>query len=294
MKYTISCHSASLSADTRGAELFSYVDMYGHERLWEGDPAVWPGHAPVLFPIVGAPVDHQVRFAGQPYPIHKHGFMMMREFALVEQGNDYLHFSASADAQTLQSYPYAFTLHIRHTLLPHGFSTEFRIQNDDTRPMPYCIGGHPGFRCPMEQGAAFEDYLLRFEKPENGQIAICPDGELIRGHEILSQLAGGRELPLQHSYFDEKDALIFTSLVSRQVDLIHRESQKGIRFNFEDFDILGVWTKPGARADYLCLEPWIGLNAYEGESGDFEQKPFVRTVQPGQSQSVRFTATVLA
>ena len=100
MKYTISCHSASLSADTRGAELCSYVDMYGHERLWEGDPAVWPGHAPVLFPIVGAPVDHQVRFAGQPYPIHKHGFMMMREFALVEQGNDYLHFSASADAQT--------------------------------------------------------------------------------------------------------------------------------------------------------------------------------------------------
>ena len=218
---------------------------------------------------------------------------MMREFTLVEQGNDFLHFSASADDQTLRSYPYAFRLHIQHTLLSQGFSTEFCIQNEDTRPMPYCIGGHPGFRCPMEPGAAFEDYLLRFEKPENGQIAICPDGELIRGHEVLSPLAGGRELPLHHSYFDEKDALIFTSLASRQVDLIHRKSQKGIRFRFDDFDVLGVWTKPGARADYLCLEPWVGLNAYEGESGDFEQKPFVRTVLPGQSHRLVFTATIL-
>ena len=293
MKHTISCYGTSLSADTRGAELCSYTDVHGCERLWEGDPSIWPGHAPVLFPIVGAPVNHQVRFAGQTYPIHKHGFMMMREFTLVEQGNDFLHFSASADDQTLRSYPYAFRLHIQHTLLPQGFSTEFCIQNEDTRPMPYCIGGHPGFRCPMEPGAAFEDYLLRFEKPENGQIAICPDGELIRGHEVLSPLAGGRELPLHHSYFDEKDALIFTSLASRQVDLIHRKSQKGIRFRFDDFDVLGVWTKPGARADYLCLEPWVGLNAYEGESGDFEQKPFVRTVLPGQSHRLVFTATIL-
>ena len=80
MKHTISCYGTSLSADTRGAELCSYTDVHGCERLWEGDPSIWPGHAPVLFPIVGAPVNHQVRFAGQTYPIHKHGFMMMREF----------------------------------------------------------------------------------------------------------------------------------------------------------------------------------------------------------------------
>ncbi len=136
MKHTISCYGTSLSADTRGAELCSYTDVHGCERLWEGDPSIWSGHAPVLFPIVGAPVNHQVRFAGQTYPIHKHGFMMMREFTLVEQGNDFLHFSASADDQTLRSYPYAFRLHIQHTLLSQGFSTEFCIQNEDTPPMP--------------------------------------------------------------------------------------------------------------------------------------------------------------
>ena len=80
---------------------------------------------------------------------------------------------------------------------------------------------------------------------------------------------------------------------SRQVDLIHRKSREAIRSRFDDFDVLGVWTKPGARADYLCLEPWVGLNAYEGESGDFEQKPFVRTVLPGQSHRLVFTASIL-
>ena len=39
MKHTISCYGTSLSADTRGAELCSYTDVHGCERLWEGDPS---------------------------------------------------------------------------------------------------------------------------------------------------------------------------------------------------------------------------------------------------------------
>ena len=290
--YTIHSHGASLSVRSRGAELCSYIDAAGKERIWQADPAVWPGHSPVLFPIVGAPKNNTVRFASTEYPIRKHGFMMMREFALIEQTEDCLHFAADSDASTLTMYPYAFTLHILHHLVPGGFRTEFVIENRDTRPMPYCIGGHPGFICPMEEGACFEDYILRFSNEESGQIAVCPDGELIRGHEILP-MRSNREVPLVHTYFDEKDALIFTDLASREVDLVHAVSGKGIHFTFADFDVLGVWTRPGMTADYLCLEPWIGLNAYDNETGDFEDKPHVRTVAPGENHSVSYTATVL-
>ncbi len=293
MDYTLSCYHSSLSVHTTGAELYSYIDTHGQERIWQGNPTIWPGHAPVLFPIVGAPINNHIYVEGLAYPIHKHGFMMQREFFLVEQGENFLHFASSSDEETLRSYPFAFSLHILHYLHPNGFSTEFRIQNKDTRPMPYCIGGHPGFCCPMEPNASFEDYLLRFEKPENGEIAVCPDGELIQGYEILPILENRCELPLQYDYFDKKDALIFTSLASRQVDLIHKKSNKGIRFCFNDFDILGVWTKPGAHANYLCLEPWIGLNASKGESSNFEEKPFVRTVLPGKQEYVRFSVFLL-
>ena len=294
MNYTISQYGASLRASTLGAELCSYIDATGQERIWPGQADIWPGHAPVLFPLVGAPKNGEVRFAGKAYPVRKHGFLASREFTLVEQGANFLHFAAEADEETRASYPYAFAVHILHFLRPDGFTTEFRVQNCDIRPMPYCIGGHPGFCCPMEPDAVFEDYLLRFEKPETGEIVVCPDGGLVRGHEFLPALAGGQELPLSHIYFAEKAAVIFPALASRQVDLIPRESRRGIRFQFADFDVLGVWTKPGVRADYLCLEPWVGLNAYADETGNFEDKPFVRTVQPGETHTLRYSTTLLS
>ena len=32
--------------------------------------------------------------------------------------------------------------------------------------MPYFIGGHPGFNCPLLDDEVYEDYYLEFEKEE--------------------------------------------------------------------------------------------------------------------------------
>ena len=37
-----------------GAELWSLRDQRGDEWMTDADPAYWTGHAPLLFPIVGA------------------------------------------------------------------------------------------------------------------------------------------------------------------------------------------------------------------------------------------------
>ncbi len=52
---SISIESVELRAtiSTRGAELVSLRDADGVDYLWNGDPAWWPNHAPILFPIVG-------------------------------------------------------------------------------------------------------------------------------------------------------------------------------------------------------------------------------------------------
>lgn len=105
MNYTISQYGASLRASTLGAELCSYIDATGQERIWPGQADIWPGHAPVLFPLVGAPKNGEVRFAGKAYPVRKHGFLASREFTLVEQGANFLHFAAEADEETRASYP---------------------------------------------------------------------------------------------------------------------------------------------------------------------------------------------
>ena len=52
----VALESDALSAaiDPQGAQLSLLRDAAGRDLLWDGDPAIWKGRAPLLFPIVGA------------------------------------------------------------------------------------------------------------------------------------------------------------------------------------------------------------------------------------------------
>lgn len=54
MLYTISNGTYTAQVDSLGAQLVSLKGPDGWEYIWTGDPAYWTGHAPVLFPMVGA------------------------------------------------------------------------------------------------------------------------------------------------------------------------------------------------------------------------------------------------
>ena len=54
MIYTIENEFLRVSAEDDGAQLSSVeLKENGKEFLWQGDPSVWYGRAPVLFPIIG-------------------------------------------------------------------------------------------------------------------------------------------------------------------------------------------------------------------------------------------------
>ena len=72
---TIANDFLTVNISRHGAELTSIKDnLTGRERLWQADPEVWPRHAPVLFPIVGALADQQYHYAGKTYHMGQHGF----------------------------------------------------------------------------------------------------------------------------------------------------------------------------------------------------------------------------
>lgn len=56
-----------------GAELISLKSKeHGLEYIWQGDPAYWGRHAPVLFPFVGRLKDDQYVYQGKTYQMgHK-------------------------------------------------------------------------------------------------------------------------------------------------------------------------------------------------------------------------------
>ena len=71
-----------------GAELWSLTDERGREYMTDADPAFWTGHAPLLFPIVGALKDGHYRLDGAEYALPKHGFARHSRFEVREAASD--------------------------------------------------------------------------------------------------------------------------------------------------------------------------------------------------------------
>ena len=142
---------AWMRIDPLGAQMVAYCDKGGKQRLWSGDPDVWGKVAPILFPAIGTVKDGQIRFGGKAYPLSKHGFIRDMVFEVKEAGADFCSLELRESEETLAQYPFPFALTVKHRLLPEGFSTEVWVENTSSGPMPFTVGGHPGFACPMDK-----------------------------------------------------------------------------------------------------------------------------------------------
>ena len=292
MELTLRSGGLTAGINTFGGELVSLRDGEGREYIWNGDPAFWSGRNPILFPIVGALKEDRILFDGRPFSMGRHGFARRRDFAPVEQGEDFALLALEADGETMAQYPYPFRLLVEHRLEEGGFSTTFTVENPGEEPLPFCIGAHTAFRCPLEEGAAFEDYDLVFDREETCSTLVMGSGGLWP-EEREPVLNGEKVLPLDHSWFDRLDTLIFDGLASDAVSLVRRTTGRGVRMTFTGFPVLAVWTKPGVRAPFVCLEPWHGLPWCRDEGGEFRDKPHAILLPPGERRSLTYRAALL-
>jgi len=200
-----------------------------------------------------------------------------------EQGDDYVTLTIQQDEETKKVFPFDFVLNVTYRFLPNGFETIFAVENHSDRVMPFLIGGHPAFLCPMNDGEVFEDYIVHFAAEEKGETVLCGGpGHTLEGTEPVDFGSDHRTLTLNHKEFDRLDTFIFAGLNSRSVDLVHKDTGKGIRFSY-DMDVLAIWTMPEKNAPYVCLEPWQGCPAFADENGRFEDKPYHIELGAGQT-----------
>lgn len=295
MQITLQNGFCSAVADTQGGELVSFRGGEGEEYLWNGDPAYWSGRNPILFPIVGGLKNGCVRFrgAGGEYKIPRHGFARRSGFSLAEQGKDYVVLELRESAETLAQYPFAFALRVRHQLLEDGFSTRFEVENTGERSLPFCIGAHTAFRCPLHEGERFEDYQLVFAETERADVIPLTPEDCLSHDRREPGLRDTDRLPLRYSDFDRLDTLTFDCLRSKVVSLVRRDTGQGLQVGFEGFPMLAFWTKPYANAPFLCIEPWHGCDAYDNESGFFEDKPYCIQLPPKERRSLEYRCKVI-
>lgn len=153
--------------------------------------------------------------------------------------------------------------------------------------MPFCLGGHAGFCCPLNAGESFEDYYIRFSQPEHRPFHYTDSKGLYLSRTLSPLQEKGTVFPLDYRIFDD-DVLILDGIVSRRLELLHSRTGKGLCFEFFGFSALGLWTPPKKRAPFLCLEPWNGLPASEEEDGQFVQKPYVKLLEPGKHDTAGY------
>ncbi len=240
----------------KGAELTSiFSKPLGLEYMWNGDPAFWPKHSPVLFPVVGALKNNTYFFRNRPYELPRHGFAREKAFSVAGQSPDSITFSLSNDEETMLVYPFEFELNIYYRITENILTVTYEVKNRGSEEMYFSIGGHPAFKVPLLNNTNYEDYYLEFNKKENSQRwRVSPDGLIDEG--TVPVFSNDSVIPLKKELFSE-DALVFKDLVSDRVSLKCNKHPHGLNFDFSGFPYMGIWA--AKNADFVCIEPWCGI-----------------------------------
>lgn len=275
---TIENKVLKVQINPKGAELTSVLHKQtGIEYMWKGDPAYWPKHSPVLFPIVGALKQESYLFEGKEYRLGRHGFAREHVFAVKDHNDDSVTFHLADSAETHVDFPFAFNLDIQYTLLENSISVKYRVFNPAKKTLYFSIGAHPAFALPLAENTSYDDYYLEFDKVEHaGRWPISADGLIENKTEPV--LNNTKTLPLTKDLF-AKDALVFKDLKSTKLSLRSGKTTHGLDFDFPGFPFMGLWAKPGA--DFLCIEPWCGIADGVQSNRNFVEKEGINKLAAG-------------
>ncbi|MGN1202901.1 MAG: aldose 1-epimerase family protein, partial [Eubacterium sp.] len=146
-----------------GAQLNSLVKN-GREYLWQGNPDYWAGQAPVCFPIVGVLPDGKAAAFGKECNMKRHGVARINPFEIYEQHKNSVTFIQKSSDNTKAQFPFDYELKIKYTINGDTVTNEYIVTNIGQEKLPFVIGGHPAFNCPIDNDECFEDYKVVFDK----------------------------------------------------------------------------------------------------------------------------------
>ena len=285
--YTIKKGSYEAAIDSMGAQLVS-LKYEGYEYLWQGDPAFWTGHAPILFPIVGMLRNGTATSAQGPVALKRHGLARNYEHTVLSQGSGWIAFELASTEEMLQSYPYPFRLRMVFELSENGLKQSFELLNTGEAPMPFSVGGHPAFNVPLPRTkGAWEDFKVVFEQ---AWTYATPWMDKVNGlidyANFTPIVEESNTWKLDRAPF-EHEAIVLEDVPGSTVTLTDREGAHGVTVSFDDFKYLGIWSP--SNAPLLAIEPWSGIATCLDEDDVFEHKRNMQTLLPGEKRLFAFT-----
>lgn len=272
-----------------GAELWSLTDPAGAEYMTNADPAFWTGHAPLLFPIVGALRHGCYRVGRNTYQLPKHGFARTSRFGVAERSEGHVRFRLTDSPETRAAWPFAYILDMEFRAEGDCLRMVASVTNPADEPLWFSFGFHPAFAWPLPGGADKAAHRITFATEEPQPIRRIDPGSGLLLPDLQPTPVVGREFTPDAAQFVD-DALIWDRLASRSLTF-GADGGARLELGFPDTPMLGIWQRPGA--DYLCIEPWQGIADPADWDGDFRTKPGVVELAPGATRSFRMDVRVV-
>lgn len=269
MLHTIDNGHLRVTVSTAGAELMSILSADGTEYLWQGDAAYWSDRAPNIFPYVARLTQGCYTYQGKTYHMPIHGFAPTAQFTVTAAEADSITFTLESCPKFYEMYPFEFRFSIRYFLEACTLHAEMKVENLDGKPMYFGLGGHPGINVPLEEGLAFEDYLLEFPPCSLRRVEFTP-ACFITGRDDPFPLENNT-YPLHHDMFDD-DAIVVKG-VPGEVTLRSPKGKHAVTLIAPDLPVYGFWHMPKTDAPYICLEPWSSLPSRQDVIEDLETQP---------------------
>lgn len=281
---TTTISNSNLTAQIKhfGAELFSLKNSANKEYIWEGNPAFWGKHSPILFPIVGTLKNNSYLYNEDEYHLSRHGFAREMEFKLIEKSEKSATFSLISSVETRKVYPFDFELQICYSLEENKLNINYKVINKNEIAMPFSIGAHPALALPGN----FEEYSLEFQQAETLKYSLLEEG-LISNNSNEIPLKN-RKLGLNYKLF-ERDALVFKTLESKSITIL-KNNVPLLKVNFTDFPNLGIWTVKNA--PFLCIEPWFGYSDTLVEYADLSKKEGIQLLEKNEVFKSNFSIEI--
>lgn len=278
--YELTNDTLAIKVHSRGAELKSLVRRdNGTEYLWKADPTYWNRTSPVLFPFVGGVKNKEYRTKGQTYSMTQHGFARDMEFDLLSQTDDEIWFVVKDNEETREKYPYEFTLKLGYRLMTDGVEVCWQVENPGREELPFSIGGHPAFNCPVKDGEKQTDYFIRFDTKEKVISTRISEKGLATDEKDVYELEQGY-LPVTEHLFDY-DALVIENHQVKEVALCRPDKEAYLTVRMEE-PLFGIWSPPKKNAPFICIEPWYGRCDHEDFAGDLKERVWGNLIAPGE------------
>lgn len=275
---TLKNEKLTVRINPMGAELSSIQNKAGREYVWQGDPSVWSGRSPILFPIAGRLKGDSYTYGGKTYSLPKHGFARRNQFSVVSAEADRAVFALTESEKTLAVYPFPFRLTAEYALSRNTLTVTNTIRNSGTETMYFSFGAHPAFNIKVGDSVVFAEN-------ETFETGLFDAYGLLVGTKTIAENTD--RLVIDAHIFDD-DAIFFENMKSKSAKIVSAEGEEILQMTYGKVPYLGLWAKPNA--PYVCIEPWYGICDTYDVTGKIEEKPHIIALAP--EKDFIFTYTI--